>query len=236
MKQFGAVWLKEMRQYFAAPIAFTLMAAFWAASGYLTAFNVYFVHTARMVTAFHNMSLLLLLIMPILTMRMFAEEQRAGTLEFLLALPLAEWQIVAGKYCAGLVILLIMLIGSATAVIPLALYGSPDYGAIVGGYVGIFLLGAAFMAIGLFVSSLSDNQIVAAVITWGVLLLLWFADYGAALDLGSGLSQTIRHLSFSLHYTDIIRGVIDRTTVIYFTSIIAGMVALAILRLKMRNP
>jgi len=81
-----------------------------------------------------------------------------------------------------------------------------------------------------------DNQIVAAVITWGVLLLLWFADYGAALDLGSGLSQTIRHLSFSLHYTDIIRGVIDRTTVIYFTSIIAGMVALAILRLKMRNP
>jgi len=232
MTGFFALLSKELHQYFATPIAYALIAVFWAASGYFFAFNVLFVSAAHMVTAFHNMSLILLLIVPVLTMRTFAEERRAGTLELLLTLPLREEAIVLAKFSAALAILLAMLAGSAAALVPLALFGRPDMGPILGGYIGVFLLGAAFLAIGIFVSSLSANQVVAAVVTWGLLALLWFVDYGAALEGGFLLARTLRHLSFSVHYLDIIRGVLNLETAVYFAGLIAVMLTASTQALK----
>jgi ABC-2 type transport system permease protein len=230
-----ALFIKELREYFATPIAFVLLAVFWALSGWFFSFGLFFVNVAQMVGSFHNMSLLMLLVMPLLTMRVFAEENKTGTMELLLSLPLAEWQIVVAKFGAAFVMLLVMLAGTATAVLPLVLYAQPDLGPIAGGYLGITLLGAAFMGVGIFISSLTSNQIVAALLTWGALTLLWFADYASALDAFPGLRGLFLHLSFSVHYVDVIRGVINLGTVVYFLSVMGVTLALTTLGLKARR-
>ncbi|MFQ5785403.1 MAG: ABC transporter permease [Alphaproteobacteria bacterium] len=235
MGGFVAVFRKELRTYFATPIAYALMAVFWAMSGYFFSFNVFFVSVAHMVTSFHNMSLLLLLILPLLTMRLFAEENSAGTIELLLTLPLNEVQIVLGKFAAALVVLLLMLLGSTVAVAVLLLYAQPDLGPIIGGYAGVFLLGTAFLAIGMFVSSLSSNQIVAALVGWAVLVLLWFIDYVATFQAGYVLTRTVRHVSFSVHYLDLIRGVINTGSLAYFIGLVVAMVVCTIQALRARR-
>ena len=235
MTALWALFIKELREYFATPIAFVLLAVFWALTGWFFSFGLFFVNVAQMVGSFHNMSLLLLLVMPLLTMRVFAEENKSGTMELLLSLPLAEWQIVAAKFAAAFVMLLIMLAGTATAVLPLLLFAQPDLGPILGGYIGVTLLGAAFMGVGMLMSSLTGNQIVAALLTWCVLTLLWFADYASALDALPGLRGLFLHLSFSVHYVDVIRGVINLATVCYFLSVLGVSLALTTLLLKARR-
>lgn len=217
-----AVLRKELREAFATPVAFAALAVFWAVTGYFFSFNLFFVHAVHMVTAFHNMSILLLLVLPLLTMRVFAEENKAGTAELLMTLPLGEWAIVLGKFAAAFLLLVLMLAGTATAVIPLALFGRPDLGPILGGYLGILLLGTAYVAIGLLVSSVSRNQFTAALVTWAALVLLWFADYAAILDALPRLTPVLAHLSFSVHYVDLIRGVLDLGSVVYFLSLVAA--------------
>ena len=235
MTALRALFVKELREYFATPIAFVLLAVFWALTGWFFSFGLFFVNVAQMVGSFHNMSLLLLLVMPLLTMRVFAEENKSGTMELLLSLPLAEWQIVLAKFAAAFSMLLIMLVGTMTAVLPLLLYAQPDLGPILGGYIGITLLGAAFMGVGILVSSLTSNQIVAALLTWGALTLLWFADYASALDALPGLRGMFLHLSFSVHYVDVIRGVINLGTVFYFISVLVVSLMLTTLLLKGRR-
>lgn len=235
MTALWALFIKELREYFATPIAFVLLAVFWALTGWFFSFGLFFVNVAQMVGSFHNMSLLLLLVMPLLTMRVFAEENKSGTMELLLSLPLAEWQIVLAKFAAAFVMLLIMLAGTATSVLPLLLFAQPDLGPILGGYIGITLLGAAFMGVGMLMSSLTGNQIVAALLTWCVLTLLWFADYASALDALPGLRGLFLHLSFSVHYVDVIRGVINLATVCYFLSVLGLSLALTTLLLKARR-
>lgn len=229
---FAVVLGKELRHAFLTPIAYAALAVFWAASGYFFTFNVVFVNAAQMVTAFHNMSLLLMLTMPLLTMRAVAEERASGTLEHLLTLPLGVGTIVLAKYCALLVLLALMLAGTASATALLAWFGEPDLGPIVGGYAGVFLLGAAFAAVGLFVSALCANQATAAAITWGVLIALWFIDYVGTLDLDYRLILAARHMSLSLHYLDLIRGVLTLPALAWLATLIVLPVALAIAALR----
>lgn len=235
MGAFAALFVKELREYFSTPIAYVLLAVFWALAGWFFSFSLFFVNAAQMVGSFHNMSLLLLLVMPLLTMRAYAEENRNGTLELLLSLPLGEAQIVAAKFAAAFVMLLVMLAGSAMAVLPLLLYAQPDLGPIAGGYLGIALLGAAFMGVGMLASALTANQIVAALLTWGVLTLLWFADYAAAVQALPAASRLFMHLSFSVHYVDVIRGVVNLGTVLYFVAVVAVTLAATTLVLRARR-
>ena len=235
MNGFVCLLRRELRHYFVTPIAYALLAVFWAASGFFFSFNALFVSAVDMVTAFHNMSLLLMLIMPLVTMRAFAEERQQATLELLLTLPFGEPAIVAAKYCAILVMVVLMLAGSALAIVPLAIYGAPDYGPILGGYVGVFLLAAAFAAIGLVLSALTANQIVAALVTWGVLLMMWFIDYAAALAPLRPFSSMIMHVSFSVQYLDLIRGVIPLAALVYFLSVVAVGVVTATQILRARR-
>lgn len=235
MRAFAALYLKELRELFATPIALVLLAVFWALAGWFFSFGLFFVNVAQMVGTFHNISLLLLLVLPLVTMRTFAEENKSGTLELLLSLPLSESQIVLAKFAASATLLVLMLGGSATAVVPLVLFAQPDFGPIVGGYLGLAMLGAAFLGIGLLVSALTSNQIIAALITWGVLTLLWFADYAATLDAFPALRGLFQHLSLSAHTVDVIRGVVNLGSLVYFTSALVVALALTIAALKARR-
>jgi ABC-2 type transport system permease protein len=235
MSGLAAVLGKELRQAFVTPIAYTVMAVFWGLAGYYFSFNVFFVNAADMVNTFHNMSILLMLIVPLLTMRLFAEENRSGTMELLLALPLGEAGIVLGKYLAALAVLFLMLLGTASAIVPLTLFARPDLGPIIGGYLGVALLGAAFTAIGVFVSALCTNQLVAAVTTWAVLVLLWYVDYAAAFTGDLGLTRALKHLCFSEHYVELIRGVLPLASIAYLGGIVVVALAATTQAVRMRR-
>ncbi len=235
MNGFTAVYIKEIRQYFATPIPYVLLAVFWALMGYYFSFNVFFVNVAQMVNAFHNMSIMLLLIVPLVTMRIFAEENRSRTIELLMTLPLDEAGIVFGKYLASLTLLFFMLLGTATALVPLTAFGQPDLGPVLGGYIGIALLGATFLAVGILISSLCENQLVAALLTWATLLLFWYVDYVSNFAPNLETAKLIRHLSFSIHYIDLIRGILPLATVVYFITVIVFATTLTVQILKARR-
>jgi ABC-2 type transport system permease protein len=201
---FWSVFKRESEHYFVTPIAYIVISIFWLSSGFFFSFNQLFVSAIDMVSAFHNMSLLLMLMIPLLTMRSFAEEKQAGTLELLMTLPIGDGAIILAKYLSLMMLIFFMLLGSSVAVIVLVYFGEPDLGPIIGGYAGIFLLASSFSAIGLLISSLSANQVVAATATWSLLLCLWFIDYASALFPESNLISLFQHISFSVQYLDII--------------------------------
>src|SRR5262249_28778582 len=126
---------------------------------------------------FQNMGILLVTLIPVLTMRLFSGEYTGRTMELLSTLPLKAWQIVVGKYLGALTIFLLMTVATAINLIPLYLYGTPQTSTILSGYIGFVLLGMACLAVGQFFSALTQNQIVAALITIPVLLAFWFVGY-----------------------------------------------------------
>ena len=154
-----------------------------------------------------------------------------GTLELLLTAPVRDSEVIAGKFLGSLGILALMLVLTLWYPFLLWLFGDPDMGPIATGYLGLFLLGSASLAVGLFASSLTSNQIVAAVVTGGILFALWFVNQTADL-LPEALGDIINFLSLSYYFPDFIRGVIDTRGIVYYLSITALFLFLAVRSLE----
>jgi ABC-2 type transport system permease protein len=150
-----------------------------------------------------------------LTMGLFAEERKRGTIELLLTTPVGNFQAMLGKYLAGLTFLLILFATHAITISPLFIFGRPDWKPIAAGYLGMFLYGAALLAVGLFISTLTENQIVAVMITFGVSLVLWLFDAFAYSATGAA-KDVIGYLSVINHLEDFIKGVIDTSHIIFY--------------------
>ncbi len=234
MKNMILIAYKELRAYFASPIAYVVIAAFLAIMGFLFWLIVFLSQEASMRGVFSNMAVTLLFISPALTMRLLAEEQRSGTIELLLTLPVRDWQVVLGKFLASLAVVGVMV--ALTLYYPLLLIrlGDPDLGPITSGYLGMLLLAASFLAIGLFTSSLSRNQVVAALLAFGAMLILWLIDIAGRL-FGAPVSDAVVYMSLSDHYFDFIRGVIDTRHIVYYLSVIAIFLFLATQVLQLRR-
>lgn len=239
MKNIWALIKKEFKAYFTSPIAYVVLTVFLILSGYFffgltAAFNIQSMHYARyqggpgtelnlnemvMRPLFYNMSIILLLMIPMFTMRMFAEEKKEGTLELLLTSPLTHTQLILGKFFAGLAVFLLMI--GLTGFLPgiLFVFGTPDPGPILTGYMGILLMGAAYISVGCMASSLTENQIISAVITFGVLLFLWVIGW-AKHFLGPELGGVLAYLSIIEHFNDFAKGIIDTKHIIYYLTII----------------
>lgn len=225
---------RELKAYFASPIAYVVTAAFLVVTGYLFTLILFYSREASLRGVFANISVLFLIVSPAITMRLLAEEQRSGTIELLLTSPIRDVEVVLGKFLAGLGLTAAML--ACTLYYPLILffYGNPERGHILGGYLGVLLMAAAFVAIGLFASSLSANQIVAAIVTFMLLLMLWLI--GAAADFaGAPVSDILRYLAIDRYYNDFTRGVIDSTGVVYFLSIMAVFLFATVRSLETRR-
>jgi ABC-2 type transport system permease protein len=227
---------KELRAYFNSPIAYVVIAGFLLLAGYFfyslvwwfnaqamqMSQNPYYaqqVNINQMVFSplFHNMSIILILVAPLLTMRLLAEEKKSGTDELLYTSPVSVGQIVLGKYFAALIMLAVMLGLTALLSVFAFAYGNPEIAPWLTGYLGLFLMGAAFIAIGLFFSSLTENQIVAAFLTFVTLLLLLVLNW--VTSSGSGTWQSVLgYLSFSQHFEDLTRGILDTKDVVYYLS------------------
>ncbi|MCA1648066.1 MAG: ABC transporter permease [Chloroflexi bacterium] len=234
MKNVWAVATRELRSYFLSPLAYVIIALFLALSGYLFALILNSGHQASLSGLVQNVSVLYLFIVPAISMRLLAEEQRTGTVELLLTNPVQEWEIVTGKFLAAILLVLVML--GLTLLFPLFLFifGNPDKGPIISGYVGIFLQAAAFLSVGLWASSLTQNQIVAAIVSFAALLILWLSD-NLGQFLGGTIGSIVSYTSVINHFQSFPQGVIQSNDVIYYLTLVLGGIVLSTLSLQSRR-
>ncbi len=216
-----AIARRELMSYYKSFLFYAVTAAFLVITGYFFAVSVAFSRSSQVSQVFPTIYTILLLIAPLLTMRLLSEEQRTGTIELVLTSPVRDSELVVGKFLAGLGLLVSMLLLTGFYPVLLALYGPPDRAGLIGGYLGGLLFGGAAIAIGLFTSSLTANQIVSAVLSFAILLVLWVIDALSSL-FGGTLGSVASYLAVYTHFTDMTQGVIDTKDVIYFLSVISA--------------
>jgi ABC-2 type transport system permease protein len=233
MKHFGTLLLKEERAIFSSPIAYATVTVYLLLIGYTFTAVLFLNRTGELVRVFFQAAVLFLLIVPVITMRLFAEERRTGTLELLLTSPVQEVEIVLAKFVAGLTIPALMLVLTGSYAIVLGVYGEPDWDPIYSGFVGLLLLAAALTAIGLLASGLTANQIVAAVVAMGAGILLWMIDTLGYL-LPDPLDAIVTHLSLVAHFTPFATGALFLSDVGFFVSIVIAALFLSVRALARR--
>lgn len=219
MNNFITLLVKETKALFTSPIAYVLIAVFLLLMGYTFTAYLFISRTATLIQSVFQASILLLLIVPVITMRLFAEERRNGTLELLLSLPISEIEIVLAKFLASMSVIIVMLVLTLAYPITLQIFGDPDWGPVYGGYLGLVLLGGALVAVGLAISALTANQIVAATVALGVFLLMWMLD-----SLGSLLPDPfdifVVNLSLTAHFTPFATGALFLSDFGFFSTLI----------------
>jgi len=211
--------VKEVRALFASPIAYAVLAVFIVLSGYTFTITLLVSKQATLVHIFFQSAVQLILLVPLITMRQFAEERRSGTLELLLTAPVHEVEIVAAKFIASMLVMGMMASLTLIYAAVLAVYGQPDWGPIYSGYLGLMLLGAALLSIGLMISALTANQIVAAVVSLGLFGLLWSIDTLASL-LPDPFENWLIGLSLLAHFTPFAVGAMYVSDFGFFLSVI----------------
>jgi ABC-2 type transport system permease protein len=231
-----AIAQKELKAYFASPIAYVVIAFFAGLYGYFYVVMLSFfqrvslqmqmggqqsanVNEIMIRPLMQNVLILVLFIMPMVTMRTYAEEKRAGTIELLLTSPLTDWQIVLGKFIGAMTLYAITLGVTLIHMAVLFVYGTPEWKPIATAYLGLYLFGGCFISVGMFISSLTKNQIIAGMATFGVFLFLWIINW-----IGSfypSIERLTNYLSVVQHADDFWKGVLDTTHLIYYVSFMA---------------
>ena len=224
---------RELKSYFASPLAYIIIVVFQVISArffflYLQGFlhiqldPGFQLHRGELnlnnlviAPYFGTISIVLLLIIPLITMRLIADERKSYTAELLFTSPIELKSIILGKYLAALILLIIMLLLSSINIFVLMVHGNPDIGAVVSGYIGLFFLGASFLAIGLFASSLTENQLISAVITFGVLLVLWLVGAMSPTE-----GSVLGYISVINHFEPFGKGIIGLKHVVYYATLI----------------
>lgn len=237
MRNFYLIFKKELKSYFTSPIAYVVITIFLVISGYFfyniiaTFATISYQATINPMAAkqygllnvteivvrplFGNISVIMLLMMPLLTMRLFSEEKKTGTIELLLTYPITDMQILLGKFFACLAVYLVMLALTVLYPILIMIYGQPEIGPIITGYIGLFLLGASFISLGIFASSLTENQIIAATVSFGALILFWMMSFSVGLA-DPAIGKVISYISITDHLEAFAKGVIDTEDIIYY--------------------
>ncbi len=236
MRNIAEIFKREARYYYTSPIAYVVIVIFSAVFGFLYFRNLtyysqlsyqlmqnpYYPQRIDLVMAvfaplFSSNSIIFLLVIPPLSMRLFAEEKKSGTFELMFTYPVKDIQIVLGKWLASLTILLVML--ALTVPGPIMAFkfaGSWEWGPVLSGYLGMFLMGVAFLSLGLLISALSQNQIVALIISYGALLAFWFLGWAIDPNSGKKMADVLTELSIIQHLDNFIKGIIDTKDVVYY--------------------
>ena len=231
MKNTTTIALKELKSYLTSPMAYIVTGIFLALTGTFFALSSA-TYNETNIEGFSNPgSMLLLLFSAVLTMRLIAEEKKLGTWELLLTAPVRDSEVVLGKFLASLALLSGMLLLTLYYPLLLWVFGDPDGGPIFTSYVGLFLLGSAVLSVGLFASSVTSNQIVAAVVAGGILAALWFTGMAAGYA-PEAVSKIISYLSLSGYFPGFMRGIIDTRAIVYYLSVTALFLFLAVRSLE----
>ena len=211
---------RELKSFFTGPIAYIVIGLYLLITGILF-FSTFFIYNrAELRQFFSLMPVILSFFVPALTMRLFAEEKRVGSIETLMTLPVTEVNVVTGKYLAAFFENLIMIAPTLFYILAAEIFGSPDYGPIFGGYLGAIFLTAAFTAIGLFASSITKNQIIAFFTGFIICIALTMLD-SFLIFLPASIVSFVSYFSANSHFTSISRGIIDTRDLLYFISLTA---------------
>jgi ABC-2 type transport system permease protein len=224
MKSIWTIARRELQAYFNSLMAYIMLVAFLGFSGFFTwiyGSDVFMVNQASLQSFFAIAYWTLFFFIPALTMHLFAEENRSGTIELLLTKPIANWQVVSGKFLATLVLIIIALGFTFPYYLSVSNLGSIDHGSVITGYLGLILMSGAYISLGILFSSLVSNQIVAFLLTLfcGIFFQIIFGLLATATS--GWLSSVFSYLDLSGHFESIIRGVVDSKDLVFFFSIIA---------------
>ncbi|MCK4858847.1 MAG: ABC transporter permease [candidate division Zixibacteria bacterium] len=227
MNNIQILFRREMRSYFNSPVAYIVITLFLVITGYFFSSSLFLANSADLRTLFGIAPVIFMFFAPAITMRLLAEERRAGTMEILVTLPVKDSEIVLGKFLAGLALLVISILLTLIHYITITNLGNADFGASFGGYLGLILMGAVYISIGLFTSSLSPNQIIAFIVGFVIIFALFMIDK-VLIFLPISLASTLEYLSVDYHFRNIARGVIDSRDLIYYGSMIFFFLFLAV--------
>lgn len=234
MKAVFTIWKKELRVYAVNPTAYAFLAVFLFLAGLFFYLGITLTGEASMRVLASNLAIAELFVLPMLTMRHFAEERRQGTLEMLLTSPVSPASLVVGKWLASMTLVAIMLVGTGVLPALLAYYGEPDWGVVVSTYIGLFLVAGAFCAAGLFSSSLVDDQLAAGLLGIVILLPFWLVSRAEAL-VGDDLAVKLQPFGLLNHLESLNRGVIDTADIYYFAALSAVFLFLTYRSLESRR-
>jgi len=238
MKAIKAIFNKEFKLFFYSPIAYVILALFTALTGvffylYLSSFveaafmdmirsqqyrmapQKFNVNLMLIRPYFWNIALISLFTLPLITMRLFSEEKRLGTVELLYTTPITPTQIIVGKFLAGLAYYAVLLVPTMLFHAILFMYGDPEFMPVLSGYIGLLLMGASFISMGLFISTLTENQIISAIGGFAAALLLWVIGWGSSFA-GPTLGPILNYISIITHFEDFAQGVIDTQHIAYY--------------------
>jgi ABC-2 type transport system permease protein len=229
-----AISKRELRTYFNSPVAYIVVTVFMLLAGYLFFNTVFIEKQAEMRGYFGLVPMLFTFIIPAMTMRLIAEEKGSGTIELLITMPVRDWEVVVGKFLAALGLLAVLLALTLVYAFTLASIGPIDKGPTYGGYLGLLLMGASYVAIGVMASSFTRNQIVAFILAFAICFALYL--FGRVVQIvPPALQPIISFLSIDNHFESISRGVIDTRDIIYYLSVIAVSLVIATVSLESRK-
>ena len=230
----GTIFKKEVRSYFNSAVAYVVIVVFLAIVGWLYTSSMFLVNVASLRMMFEWIPLVFLFVVPAVTMRLLAEEKKAGTIELLTTKPLHDWEIVAGKFLAAWALIGVTLLPTLIYYITVAFLGEIDNGPVIGGYLGLLLMAGVYVAIGLLASSLTENQIVAFII--GLLMMFAFFMMDKVLIfIPDFMTSVVEYLGIDYHFSNIARGVIDSRDIVYFCSMLGFTLYLSVVSLERRK-
>ena len=256
IRSVGLILSRELKSYFSSLIAYVVIVMFLLITGYffynlLATFSVISfqaqvnpmlakqyqllnINETVVRPLFGNISIIMLLMTPLLTMRLISEEKKSGTMELLLTFPVKDIDVVLGKYLACLAVFLVMILLTATYPILLLVLGEPEIMPMITGYLGLVLLGAAFISLGIFTSSLTENQIVAASMSFGILFFFWLISYSVPF-VSPAFGQILSYLSINEHIASLAKGVLDTEDIIYYLCFIVLFLFLTLRSLESKR-
>ena len=228
------IFRREIRSYFNSAVAYVVIVVFLAILGWFFTSNLFLANVASLRVIFELVPLMFLFFVPAVTMRLLAEEKKSGTLELLTTKPVRDVEIVLGKFLAAWVLLAVTLAPTLLYLFTIISIGSVDIGPVITGYLGLLLMGGVYIGIGLLASSLTENQIVAFILSFLAVLALFLMDK-ILIYVPEGFASTLEFLGIDYHFSNIVRGVIDSRNIIYFGSLLGFSLLLTTVSLERRK-
>ena len=234
LKNIVPIYIKELRSYFNSTVAYVVIVVFLALLGWFYASNIFLANAASMREMFETARWIFLFVIPAITMRLLAEERKSGTIELLTTKPVHDAEIILGKFFAAWSLMGIALLPSLVYYVTISSLGTIDNGPVIGGYLGLLLMAGVFVSLGLFASSVTDNQIVAFL--FGIfLILVFFIVDKVLIFMPEALASLLEYLSTDSHFLSMARGVIDTRDLIYFASILGFTLYCSVVSLERRK-
>jgi ABC-2 type transport system permease protein len=234
MSKIWAIAKREVRSYYLSTIAYIIMGVFIFLASYFFNLILAYSRLADIRGVIQNMNVIFMFLAPIITMKLLSEEKKLGTMELLYTSPITVTEVVLGKYLASLIMFGVLFVLTLQFPLIISIVATPEKGPMLTSYLGFFFMGATFMAVGIFASSLGENQLVAAVLGFGMLLMFWIIGWAGDL-VGGGAGNWISSLSVMNHFEDFLRGVIDVSNIFYYLGMIFLFLFLTVQRLEWKR-